>query len=354
MPSFKGIPTPPTSNTQKDLSTGLAGLLGGMFQGRRQKSQDALAQALQELNMKFKQREMQHMDVTEQQGQEVIDQNKLNQGLQRLHQMYPEAQGDLSILLDPSQPNSQPVGNRVQSGVGAQTPDINSQFGQQYNEAMDRMLKTHSTQGFDVNGHKITVAPQEYNPASMASLGERINKDHEAAARAFLARPDNKITMAIAGNFGRAYATLKSAAKGNPAAYNGALLNFASEIDPAMRQGQWMIQKQIQVDPSLGGSLDIMLSRLKDATLPVDVRMQMADHLKDVISGIMKEYDQRREGHIVTHPGWEQETYVPTSDQIFPMFQEFQQDPSVNKPQGASTQAKPSLQEGYRQILGTP
>lgn len=349
MPSFKGIPTPPTSNTQKDLSTGLAGLLGGMFQGRRQKSQDALAQALQEFNMKYKEREMQHWGTTGAQGQQTIDQNGLNQKLQRLHEQFPDVTGNLSLLLDQSQPNAQPVGNRIQSGQGAQTPSLMDSFTKNVGEATKKMLDTHQTQTFEQNGQTFTVPNKEFNPSSMLGLDLREQKFKENMAKEWRNDPTNKIVMGLSANFARAYSALKSADTGDPAAYNSALLNFATAVDPTLRSAQWTIQKMTNIDPSISGQISLFLDRIKDGTIPLQQRQNMVEHLHKVVEGVMQDYDLRRQGWIDTHPGYDQEVMTPTSAQLFPSFNQLVK-PNQPQSQGQGVDPEAAYQRALQAI----
>lgn len=352
---FRGLSTPPTSNALVDTTKGIGGLVEGLMAGRKQKQQEALAAALQQSLMDLRKREAQHMDVTEAQGAESLAQTARNNALQRLAQEYPQAEGNLSILLDQTSAN-QPAGNRTQMGEGQATPPISQQFGQQYGEAVKRMMSTHSPQTFQQGPETFTVANKEFNPSSMLGLGFREDKLKIDQANRWRSDPTNKITMALGANFARAYAALKSAETGNPAAYNSALLNFATAVDPTLRSAQWTIKKMTDIDPSLMGRWDIFVNKLKSGQLPDQQDKNMVEHLKSVITQVMSDYDQRRQGWIATNPGLDQEIYTPSAEQIFPLAQQEFINPQtqgpVNQPTGQPT--KPPLQDRLRQLLSQP
>lgn len=349
---FRGLPTPPSSNAWTDTSKGIAGLVEGLMQGRRQRSQDALAEALKKAQMAMQQRQMQHMAVTEAQGQQSLDQTNRNNALLRLAQEFPQAEGNLSILLDQNAADSQPVGNRLQSGIGASTPDRMTQFGQNYAKAVQGAITQHAPQSFEQNGQTFTVPNKEFNPSTMMGLGFKEDKMKVDQANRWRNDPTNKITMSLASNFSRAYAALKSAETGNPAAYNSALLNFATAVDPTLRSAQWTIKKMTDIDPSLMGKWDIFVNKLKSGQLPDQQDANMVEHLKSVITQVMSDYDQRRQAWIVTNPGLDQDVYTPSAEQLFPLAQQEFLNPA--SPQGQPQGQKPSIHQRIDQLRSQP
>lgn len=356
---FRGITAPPQTSGYTNASKSLAGLMEGMMQGRHQKQQELMAQLLQQSTIDLNNRNMKHMDATEANAVATLEQNTRNQNLQRLLQQFPQAEGDLSILLNPSQPNAQPAGNRVQSGSGVATPSVMDDFSNKYGQAVKGMMTTHQPQTFDENGKTFTVSNKEFNPAQMLSLGMRNEHYDQTAYAKWFGSDENKVVRTMASAWPRTKRTLDEALRSNnPTMTKSAILNFVNMADPVNRTSLGILNYMSNIDPSISGQLSRLITALDSGTLPVDQVQNMRQHLEAVVNEVQKNYDYRLNGAIPMFP----RAVVRTSKDLFDNTDDFA-NPNPGQGQGQPGQTPgltngsrvEQLREKYRtEVLGQP